>query len=177
MREVEFAFNNTVNRSARTTPSMLLFGVDQRGPVVDYLTEYLEEKPLNPIERNLPLFRRNAAEAIQPSQNYNLQKFSEIHKPAVTYEIGQYVVIPNVDTSAGSNRKLIQKYRGPYRVQKVLPNDRYVIRDVEGCQLTQMPYDGDVEARHLKLWKSQEKENSVAEEIPNGRTQPSEIVT
>lgn len=62
------------------------------------------------------------------------------------------MVIKNTDTSAGANKTLIQRYRGPYVVHKCLPNDRYVIRDIEGCQITQLPYDGVLEANKLKLW-------------------------
>lgn len=35
---------------------------------------------------------------------------------------------------------------------KVLPNDRYVIKDIENCQITQLPYDGIIEARHMRKW-------------------------
>lgn len=36
--KIEFAFNNTVNSSIGTTPSKALFGVGQRGEIVDRLT-------------------------------------------------------------------------------------------------------------------------------------------
>lgn len=42
LKEVEHAFNNTSNRSTKMTPSNLLFGVNQRGDIVDELTKYLE---------------------------------------------------------------------------------------------------------------------------------------
>lgn len=62
------------------------------------------------------------------------------------------MVIRNVDTVIGTNKKLIPRYRGPYEVHKVLGNDRYVIRDIENCQLTQLPYDGVVEANKIRKW-------------------------
>lgn len=37
-------------------------------------------------------------------------------------------------------------------VYKSLGHDRYVIRDIENCQLTQLPYDGIVEANKMRLW-------------------------
>lgn len=48
LSKIEFAFNNTTNRSIGDTPSRVLFGVNQRGEVVDKLSEYLEEKFLDP---------------------------------------------------------------------------------------------------------------------------------
>jgi len=38
--EIEFAINNTVNRTTGKTPSELLYGVNQRGHVVDALKEF-----------------------------------------------------------------------------------------------------------------------------------------
>lgn len=39
-------------------------------------------------------------------------------------------------------------------VHKILGHDRYVIRDVDNCQLTQLPYDGVVEANRIRKWLS-----------------------
>lgn len=62
-------------------------------------------------------------------------------------------MITNVDTSVGQNKKFLPHFRGPYVVEKKLANDRYALRDIENCQVTQMPYHGIVEARHMKLWR------------------------
>lgn len=61
-------------------------------------------------------------------------------------------MIRNVDSTPGRNKKFIPKSKGPYIVHKVLPNDRYVIKDIENCQITQLPYDGIIEARHMRKW-------------------------
>lgn len=39
---VEFALNNTIHRSTGNTPSKLLFGVDQRGKIIDLVAKNLE---------------------------------------------------------------------------------------------------------------------------------------
>lgn len=39
--EIEFAINNTVNRATGKTPNELLYGVKQRGQVVDNLKELI----------------------------------------------------------------------------------------------------------------------------------------
>ena len=56
------------------------------------------------------------------------------------------------DTTDSGNKKLNPKFRGPYVIHKVLPHARYVERDVEGCQLTQLPFDGVLEANKLRRW-------------------------
>ena len=41
---------------------------------------------------------------------------------------------------------------GPYVIHKRLPNDRYVVRDIEGFQQTQISYDRVLESDKLRRW-------------------------
>lgn len=159
LTRVEYALNNTVHCSTKCTPSELLFGVTQRGPEVDILSEHLASKVA--VSQDLESIRELAAEHITHSQGRNERLFATRSKKPHIYNAGDFVVIRNVDTSVGSNKKLIPKFRGPYVVHKVLPHDRYVIRDIENCQLTQLPYDGVIEAARLRLWKD-ERDKLVA---------------
>lgn len=117
------------------------------------MTEFLEEKGLNSQERNLSLIKQCASESIHKAQEYNLKQFEQRNQPARFYEDGDYVVIKNVDTTVGTNKKLLPKFKGPYVIHKILPHDRYIVRDIENCQITQLPYDGVIEARNLRLWR------------------------
>lgn len=150
--QVEYAINNTTHSTTRQTPSMMLFGVEQRGEAVERLTEYLTEKNVEEGERELGEIREQAAVAINVSQKYASKRATERNRPPKTYEVGDYVMIRNVDTTVGANKKFIPQYRGPYVIHKVLGHDRYVVRDVENCQLTQRPYDGIVEANKIRMW-------------------------
>lgn len=147
---VEYALNNSVHSSTRKTPCHLLFGVDQRGLEIDQLTEYLEDKR-NSV-RDLDKLRADASEQINKSQKRNSDYHCKNNKPHCVFSENDYVMIRNVDTTIGTNKKFLPKYRGPYVVHKVLPNDRYVIKDVENCQLTQLPYTGIIEANRMRLW-------------------------
>lgn len=91
--------------------------MEQRGKVVDELTEYLDEK-LYGRAVDLEELRSQASVAIDKSQSYNERYFQEHHKPAVEFEVGEYVAIRNVDTVVGTNKKLLPKYRGPYVITK-----------------------------------------------------------
>lgn len=152
LRQVEYALNNSIHSTTQRTPSELLFGVSQRGVVIDELTEYLENK----TERfpDLAEIRNEASKAIERSQKYSTDRAKLRNKPAKEYEIGDYVVMLNVDTKVGKNKKFIPKYRGPYVVHKKLGHDRYVIKDIENCQLTQLPYNSVVEANRIRKWVS-----------------------
>lgn len=150
--KVEYALNNSVHSTTGFTPSMLLFGADQRGMIVDEMCEELDRK-MQSEACDLMTVRKRALQNIIKKQEANEKYFRESHKPAREFSVGDYVVIKNVDTSVGVNKKLIQRFRGPYVIHKKLPNDRYVIQDIEGCQITQLPYDGVLEAAKLKLWQ------------------------
>lgn len=128
IRETEYILNNTVHTTTKETPSMLLFGATQRGHIVDTSAEHLEEKT-DVIDRNFEKIREQASQNILNSQENNFNRFLKNNPPAETYEKGDYVVIKHTNTSPGVNKKLDPKYRGPYVVHKILPHDRYVIRE------------------------------------------------
>jgi len=68
------------------------------------------------------------------------------------YIRGDYVMIRNVDVTPGVNKKLTPKFKGPYIVKEVLDYDRYVVKDIDGFQLTQRPFKGTVGPDQMKPW-------------------------
>ena len=58
--------------------------------------------------------------------------------------------VRNVDTTAGINNKLLPKFKGPYKVKKILDYNRYIIGDIDGFQITQIPYTGMFAPEHMK---------------------------
>lgn len=55
------------------------------------------------------------------------------------------------EPATGNSRKLMPKFKGPFRVHTVLPNDRYVVEDVrEGARRKQTVAAAD----HVKPWIS-----------------------
>ncbi|EZA50993.1 hypothetical protein X777_10520 [Ooceraea biroi] len=147
---VEFALNNSVCRSARETPSRLLFGINQLGEISDSLRLVLESDGED--ERDLLAIRGKASENIAKCQRANEENYNRKRKPATRYQKGDYVMISNRDVTPGVNKKLLPKFKGPYVVEKVLDNDRYVIKDVEGFQLTRVPFTGIVGPDQMKPW-------------------------
>ena len=153
LTDVEFALNNTIHSTVGVTPSKLLFGINQRESVIDPVVEYLEQtKHSGKDTRNLEQIRFEAIEKIKKSQEYNKAYFDKKHKEPRKYQIGDYVMIKNFDTTVGVSKKLIPRYKGPYEVVKVLRNDRYVLQDIENFQVTQKAYVGTWEASNMKPW-------------------------
>lgn len=119
--------------------------------MIDFLKEKLEENILTNNERNLTEIREKAAENVSKSQNYN-KLSKDKNRTQRTYKEGDYVMVKNYISTPGVCKKIAPKFKGPYRVDKVLPNDRYLIRDVEGFQLSQIPYEGIWEVANMKPW-------------------------
>jgi hypothetical protein len=160
----EFAINNAEHSTTGVTPAELLFGVPQRGTAVDRLTEHLLERQPKK-DRDVIKDRMDAARRIEKKQAETTHRFTTKYRPARKYIVGDYVVIRNVDNTPGCNKKFIPTFRGPYVVHKVLGNDRYVIRDVENCQRTQLPYDGILEAGRMRLWvDAGENDNDICDD-------------
>lgn len=110
LREVEFAINNNVHGSIGHSPSELLFGVEQRGKMVDELTEYIKAA-YTENQRDLNEIRTEGYDAIKKSQSENVKKFNKHHKPAKLFPVGDLVVLKNIDTTPGIHKKLMPKYR------------------------------------------------------------------
>ena len=155
--EIEFAINNTVNRATGETPSKLLFGVSQRGYVQDALKEYIIEQKEHE-ERDLEQLRANAAEKIVKASEYNERYVNKKRKKAREFFEGDLVVVKNFDSTGG---KLNPAYRGPYRVICKLKNDRYILADIEECQVSQRPYQGTWGVDNMKPWRKIVGKNNV----------------
>lgn len=152
LNTVEFTINNIVSKATNECPSALLFGLRQRGAVVDELREFLEIGGQLDTSRELTRIREEAAKQIQKNQCTNKRIYDSRHKVAREYQLGDKVMIRNYDSTPGAPQKLIPRFKGPYQIDRVLRNDHYVLKDVEGFQLSQVPYKGTWEAKNMRPW-------------------------
>lgn len=152
INEVEFAINNTHHRSIDNTPSMILFGIHQRGKVLDKISEQITEEIHENDERDLVNIRKKATAAIERVQQNNKLSYDLSHKKPTKYKMGDFVMIANFDCTPGVNKKLLPKYKGPYSITKVLPHDRYIVEDIENWQITQRPYKGTHAPAQMRPW-------------------------
>lgn len=106
LSEVEYAINNTTHSSTKESPSKLLFGVDQRGKVVDELTEYLDDRFNSKGRSDLGEIREKASDTIKKSQEHNEKYFLKHSVPAKLYSVGDFVVMRHIDTTIGTNKNV-----------------------------------------------------------------------
>ncbi|XP_033228883.1 uncharacterized protein LOC117180495 [Belonocnema kinseyi] len=152
LSEIEFAFNNLVHITTGESPSILLFGIPQRGKVHDPIAEFLIND-VNCEKRNLKEIRDKASKKMIEKRNQVIAQANKKRKGAVVYKVDDYVMIKNYDNTVGISPKVIPQFKGPYQVTKVLRNNRYVIADIPGFQVTQKKYEGVWEPANMRLWR------------------------
>ncbi|KAM8701446.1 hypothetical protein ACLKA7_001029 [Drosophila subpalustris] len=95
-----------------------------------------------------------AADNINSERAKWKKRFDNKHSNPVLYSIGDLVVVENEPAATGESRKLEPLYRGPYQVTKTLGNDRYVIEDIPGMQITTRKYCSVYSSDKMKPWCS-----------------------
>jgi len=154
LHTLQYVINNTYHSVTKSTPSRLMFGFDRKSHVDYHFARYT--KQLANIDLDVENERTEAcdlaATATNAIQQYN-KKYREDHsrKPSV-YNEGDYVVIRDTRAKPGENPKIKPKYKGPYIVAKTLGNNRYVIRDIPGFNVTSRPYNSVLSSDKLKYW-------------------------
>ena len=90
--------------------------------------------------------------SIRPFSCIIKKQYDSKCKVQSVYREGDLVYIPH-NAIPGQSSKLQAQFKGPYTIKKVLPNNRYVITDLEGFQQTQLPFTGIFDPSNMKLWK------------------------
>lgn len=84
LEDVEFDLKNVIHSTTGTTPSKLLFGINQRGKVIDGVAECLEQTERE-VVKDLEHIRRKASENIVKFQTYNKSYFDKKRKEPHDY--------------------------------------------------------------------------------------------
>ena len=83
---VEYTLNNTRHRMINEHPSVMLFGVNQKGKIIDSIRENIDIK--NDSVRNLKEIREKAQEVQKQAQKYNEEYVNSKRKEAIKYKVG-----------------------------------------------------------------------------------------
>ena len=94
---------------------------NERGLHANHLTEWLEADA-DCIMRDLEKVREEAIECMLQKQRLY---YDRKHKIPTKYKAGDLVMVKNFDSTSGAFKKLLPKYRGPYK--KILCNDHYLL--------------------------------------------------
>jgi transposase InsO family protein len=151
--QVKMSINNAVSETTKKSPNELFFGFQPRttaeAPLVHEL--HLEEDEMQvdkesaqqEYDKNREQIRAVAQRNNELRQNQLRERTSTRKKPP-TYQVGDAVVLLNANPST----KTTQKFKGPYKITAVYPNDRY---KVEGFDERHRRYTSVHAPEHLKL--------------------------
>lgn len=157
---IQYVFNNTNNSSIKATPSKMLLGFDQRNHNDAAIKQIVDELAVvdKEFECERQAKRDITLEAVEKIQQYNKTVYDRRHKKPTKYNEGDYVMLRKLQAKPGTSRKLRPQYRGPYIIKKVLRNNRYVVHDVPGFNISSRPCNTTVSSDKLKFWvKTPEK--------------------
>lgn len=139
--------NAVPNRSTKRTPFHLLFGVSMRIKDDPKIKELIEQEWLTRFEEQRNELREAAKEQIIKVQEENRRNYNRKRKEGTSYQINDLVAIKR--TQFGPGLKLRAKFQGPYKITRVMRNDRYSVAKVgdhEGPNTTSTSAD------HMKPW-------------------------
>lgn len=127
--DIQLGLNTTVHDVTRKTPTELLLGRTVSNPSQGILNDVIDDIEEG-SNKTLQEIRSEASERIKRNQETNKIRYDKHRKKATNYKEGDLVRIVRAVVSApGQSKKLEAKCQGPYRIKKVLPNDRFLVVD------------------------------------------------
>ncbi|XP_071052949.1 uncharacterized protein [Onthophagus taurus] len=103
-------------------------------------------------EEEITEIRTDALHEIRKRQKDQKERFDKLHIKPRKYQEGDLVLVKCEATATGESRKLALRYKGPYVIHKVLPNDRYGLKDIPGAPRSQKPYHSVFASDRMKPW-------------------------
>jgi len=154
IRQIQYVINNTVNSSIKASPSKLLLGYEQRNHSDKHLCQQIDRwlQIEIDIEKEREVAKDTALQANDKLRKYNQEYYDRKHKKPSVYKTGDLVLVRNLQSKTGTSNKLKPNYKGPYMISKVLNNNRYVVKDIPGFNITQKPYNTILSSDKLKSW-------------------------
>lgn len=142
---IQLGLNNTLNKAIDTSPAEALLGY-RAGP---QNIGWLESEGNTDVKK----LRQSISEKISASQLRQKASFDSHRGNPVPFTEEDLVLVKiSSIVSTGKSLKLVPKWKGPFRITKVLENDRYEVGDIPGSTRSRIPYSGVYAAEHLKRW-------------------------
>lgn len=114
------------------------------------------------VGENIIKIRSEVDQFIGESQNKQKRYFDKKRKEATKYNTGDLVRVERTAHTIGKSRKLLPKLSGPYKITKVLDNDRYEVIDTPITKKGNSTYTGVFAVDKIFPWMCfNEKENEV----------------
>lgn len=129
LKRIQFSINSARNSTTGESPLKVLIGINPR-PLAD--AKIIEKIGDDLGREDLECLRNRVSNAIETSQRRSKRLFDMKRKLKKFKENDLVMVLRTSKTATGQSTKLQPTFTGPFRIRKVLPNDRYVVQDLRG---------------------------------------------
>lgn len=148
--KIQWGLNNSVQKTTGRAPAEIMFGITMNSEVNPILNEVAGEVKK---EVDITIIRQGVKKRIEKEQEYQKQYYDNGKRPARIYNKGDLVKITKtVFQNNGKSTKLLPSYEGPYRVVKILGNDRYKVAPIPGFEGTKRKSKTTVAADRMQPW-------------------------
>jgi hypothetical protein len=145
INNIQLGMNGTINRAIGVTPSEALMGIRVSA-------NRMLEPGVDPVV-DVTKVREAIAEKTTSYQAAQKLQFDSKRALSRSYSEGDLVMTKIVSHPAtGQSKKLLPKWRGPFRITEVLPNERYRVEDIPGARRTKFRYRGVAAVDNLRPW-------------------------
>lgn len=151
--DIQIGINTTVHKTTQKCPSELVFGFRLTNTSEAILNDVIDDTlDITPIDR-LEEIRTEASERIRVQQEKDKERFDKNRKTGTKYKEGDLVRVErDLSGCDGKSKKLNAKFQGPYRIIKILPNERFVIEDTPITRKQSRRYESIVAIDKLRPW-------------------------
>lgn len=149
MWKLQLVLNVTKQKTTQASPLNLLIGTDSTTPVIRSLVRDIAVEGSTPNREALrELTRSRTHQLLKDNQAKQDERANRRRQAPRQFKINDCVFVIKFSQSTG---KLDPGMRGPYKVTKVLPSDRYALRLISGGygKTTQAA------AQHMVPWRGE----------------------
>lgn len=164
--DLQWGLNNTVNKGIGRSPSEVLFGLRLTGVSEGLVKSSIGENLSNcDIEGNLQNIRAEVDQHIIADQSKQKERFDKTRGSTRHFQVGDLVRVERSIVCPGKSRKLLSKCCGPYRIAKVLANDRYLVEDTPLTKRKgKAKYEGVYPVDRIYPWLSFQRHSNSEDE-------------
>nr|CAI5866723.1 unnamed protein product [Callosobruchus analis] len=152
VQQVQQGINSTKHRITQHSPAELLLGFQLRTDT-DLQDIPSEDEQILDVTK----IRKQAAKNLERSRVQQNVNFDKHRLPPKMFSVGDLVLTKVTSFPANSeSKKLPPKYRAPFKVIEVMPNDRYRVREDIHSERSSRPYEAVVGLEHMKSFQLQQ---------------------
>lgn len=148
--KIQWGLNNTLQKTIGRTPAEVMFGTiinSESNPILNEIGNLTRESC------DLSSLRREVKNKIDREQEKQKQYYDKGRRPAHIYKKGELVkIVKTAFQNAGKSTKLLPTYEGPYKVVKVMENDRYKVAPIPGFEGMKNKRKTTVASDRMRPW-------------------------